>query len=343
MTLPLTQKFRGSSRDYAVDLVHTVCCLAGSPEFFDRDRTHGKNGLTAAVERHDTARLFDWLVEALSYQGIADRIAYDYMRRHGRARWASIAASLAGKPFCPKLQSYWQFEGCRYQKGAESCAEPGHIAACPLPALPLRNGHLNQMAYSLFLFTRDVANCDLVAWIDAQLEAADSAAEPDRLEAMRMALLGPLRGVYGVSDKVLSMALADLLLGAGKQRPRWGEVGARMIAVDRLVHNFLHRTGILHRLDAEHAYGPACYGAECCVGILGKIAAEIDARQFNRSLPRNFPRFVQLAVWRYCADAGLDVCNGNNIDDYSPCAFRRCRLFDGCDRVALRISPKTSQ
>jgi hypothetical protein len=32
-----------------------------------------------------------------------------------------------------------------------------------------------------------------------------------------------------------------------------------MIAVDTLVHNFLHRTGILHRLDASHAYGPACY------------------------------------------------------------------------------------
>jgi hypothetical protein len=32
-----------------------------------------------------------------------------------------------------------------------------------------------------------------------------------------------------------------------------------MIAIDTLVHNFLHRTGILHRFGADHAYGSACY------------------------------------------------------------------------------------
>ena len=32
-----------------------------------------------------------------------------------------------------------------------------------------------------------------------------------------------------------------------------------MIAVDTLVHNFLHRTGILRRFRADHAYGLACY------------------------------------------------------------------------------------
>jgi hypothetical protein len=138
---------------------------------------------------------------------------------------------------------------------------------------------------------------------------------------------------------VLSVALADLLLGAGQHRLRWAEVGARMIAVDRLVHNFLHRTGILRRLDAEHAYGPACYGAERCVGIIGQIAAEIDARQFNRSYPKTFPRFVQHAIWRYCAGSGLDVCNGNNIEDQKPCAYSSCRLYSRCDRLALRVMP----
>ena len=334
--LTLIEKFRRADREYAVSLVHSVCCLAGDPEFLQNRGTGGKNSLAAAVERHDTARLFDWLVEALSYQGIADRIAHDYMQRHGRARWASIAASLARHPSCPKLNSYWQFERCRFQKGAETCAEPTHIAACPLPALPLRNGHLNQMAYSLFLFIRDVVGGDLVAWIDAQLDAADNPAAPDRLETMRGALLEPMRCIYGVSDKVLSMALADLLLGAGRCRPRWAEVGARMIAVDRLVHNFLHRTGILRRLDAEHAYGPACYGAERCVGIIGQMAAEIDARQFNQSFPKVFPRFVQSAIWRYCAADGLNVCNGNRIDDDTRCDNTHCQLFRRCDRIALR-------
>lgn len=113
-----------------------------------------------------------------------------------------------------------------------------------------------------------------------------------------------------------------------------------MIAVDRLVHNFLHRTGILHRLDAEHAYGPACYGPERCVGILGQIAAEIDLRQFNQDFPKIFPRFVQHAIWSYCAGSRLDVCNGNNIDDRIPCINSFCRLYRRCDRLALRVMPE---
>jgi hypothetical protein len=340
MKTPLNQKFLGVNRDYAVNLVHSVCCLAGDPEFFDHRRTGGKKSLSAAVERHDTPRLFDWLVEALSYQGIADRIAHDYMQRHGRARWASIEASLARNPSCPKLNSYWHFDNCGYRKGAAICSEPQQLPACPLPALPLRNGNLNQMAYSLFLFIRDVADGDLVAWIDAQLEAADSPATDDRLQVMCAALLEPLRGIYGVSDKVLSMALAELLLGAGQHRCRWPEVGTQMIAVDRLVHNFLHRTGILRRLEAEHLYGPACYAAQHCVGIVGLIAANIDAREYNPAFPATFPRFVQSAIWLYCAENGLDICNGNRIDDDSRCDNRHCQLFRRCDRIALRERDK---
>jgi hypothetical protein len=34
----------------------------------------------------------------------------------------------------------------------------------------------------------------------------------------------------------------------------WIEVGGSMIAIDTLVHNFLHRTGILHRFNANHLY-----------------------------------------------------------------------------------------
>jgi hypothetical protein len=91
----LIEKFRRADREYAVSLVHSVCCLAGDPEFLQNRGTGGKNSLTAAVERHDTARLFDWLVEALSYQGIADRIAHDYMQRQaGRAGPASRRALL---------------------------------------------------------------------------------------------------------------------------------------------------------------------------------------------------------------------------------------------------------
>jgi hypothetical protein len=45
--------------------------------------------------------------------------------------------------------------------------------------------------------------------IGQRLQAADTPAGPDRLTRMRDALIAPLREIYGVSDKVLTMALVD--------------------------------------------------------------------------------------------------------------------------------------
>jgi hypothetical protein len=100
-----------------------------------------------------------------------------------------------------------------------------------------------------------------------------------------------------------------------------------MIAVDTLVHNFLHRTGILQRFSGEHPYGSACYRPGGCAEIIETIAHGIDARQFNRSYPRAFPRFVQRAIWRYCAQQGLAICNGNTIDDRTRCGNKACALY----------------
>jgi hypothetical protein len=132
------------------------------------------------------------------------------------------------------------------------------------------------------------------------------------------------------------MALSMLLLGIDRHRKRWLEVGASMVAVDSLVHNFLHRTGILQRLNAGHPYGPACYRSDGCSDIIALIADCIDARQFNSDYPKAFPRFVQSAIWRYCAQSQFNVCNGNRIDDSFSCNNQYCRVFDFCDRVALK-------
>ncbi len=276
-------------------------------------------GIQAAVRNRDTAVLFDWLVATLSYQGIADQVAFDYMERHGQATWQVIASDLRRSPTCPKLKSYWHFHDCRYNKTRYTCAEPDHLPGCPLPNHWLRNGRLNQTAYALHLFIRDVAGGDLVGWIDRRLKAAARQPGPDRLARMRTALLDPLKEIYGVSDKILMMTLSVLFLGAPGRRRRWLEVGGSMIAVDTLVHNFLHRTGILHRFRADHAYGLACYRPGGCAEIIETVAEQIDARQFNRGFPRTFPRFVQHAIWRYCAQQGLDICNGNQIDDRKRC------------------------
>jgi hypothetical protein len=271
-----------------------------------------------------------------SYQGVSDSIAERYMERHGRVRWRDIAKALADQPSCPKLTCYWALEGCGYRKGSGSCATPEHQPACPLPRHDLRNGRLNQTAYSLFLFLRDLAGDDIVGWIDERLAGVDALPASDRPAWLRQALLEPLGHIHGVSNKVLAMALSDLLLAGDAERPTWVEAGTVMIAIDTLVHNFLHRTGILRQLGADHAYGPGCYRPGGCADIIERIAGKIDARRFNPSFLANFPRFVQFAIWRFCAEAGLNRCNGNRIDDRAPCEQTDCPVFESCARVPLK-------
>ena len=323
---------------YAQSIVRQVCGISGQPRWVaDLQETAIGTGLVDAVTDHDTGRIFDWLIGELSHQGISDAVADGYIDRHGNVTWAEIEGALATNPSCDKLQGYWAFTGCRYHKGFQTCANPDHFTGCPLPRHRLRNGRLNQTAYSLFLFIRDIAGGDIVGWIDQQV--ADHPGT-ENLPAARAALVDPIRHVYGISDKVIAMALASLLMGAGATRPGWFEVGASFVVVDTLVHNFLHRTGILNRLEADHPYGPACYRPGGCADILFSIATAIDARRFNPGFPKTFPRFIASAIWRYCAEPGLDICNGNQIGDRGRCTNMWCRLYSRCDRLVLRAEAK---
>ena len=272
--------------DHAVGLIHQVCCFAGSFDLLDEFRD---DALCAAVERHDTAALFDRLIHDFSFQGISDEIAENYMRRHGQATWRSVRKIWPGEPTCPKLKTYWHFHDCRYEKTSRTCAEPHHIATCPLPNHRLRNGHLNQIAYSLYLFIRDVADGDLVGWIDDRLRPGERPGRRPAGESAATALIEPLRNVYGVSDKVLAMALSGILIGAADVRPRWLEVGVHLIAVDTLVHNFLHRTGILRALQGfPPLRAPAATGQAAAPKSLPGCPA--DRRPCVQSdLPGHFP------------------------------------------------------
>jgi hypothetical protein len=133
---------------HARSIVRRVCDIAGEMTCID-DLRHDAigNGLTTAVDDHDTAVIFDWLMWMLSFQGISDAVAEGYIDRNGNVTWAEIAASLATNPRCDKLQGYWAFTDCRYHKGFQTCAEPDQFRDCPLPRHRLRNGRLNQSAY----------------------------------------------------------------------------------------------------------------------------------------------------------------------------------------------------
>ena len=294
-----------------------------------------RDGLRRAVGEHDTPRLYDWLATVLSYQGIADAAARTFMRQHGVASFEDIASLLADGD-CPKLASHWSFEGCGYVRSKGCCNEPAHYARCPLPGLPLRNGSLNQMAFSLFLFLRDVCEGDLVAWIERRLASVPEPEAADYPYRLGQALIGPMHSIHGASDKVLNMALADLLLGAAPERPLWQLAGSHMVAIDSLVHNLLHRTGTLSQCCAEHAYGPACYQPGRCADLVRRLAHEIDASAIDPSFPKAFPRLVQHALWLFCAQDGLNICNGVQIDDERRCENSICPVFDSCGRVSLR-------
>jgi hypothetical protein len=321
-------------------LIGAVCGLAGSLTFLDDIRVDMQTaGIIDAVAKRNTSKIFDWLVNAFSFQGISDQVARGYIRKHGSVSWSDVTKSLDANPSCPLLQTYWHFDGCRYDKASFSCSEPDHINTCPLPRHKLRNGRLNQTAYGFFLFVRDVAKGDLIGWIDDRLTIPHSAELLSDVAIARERqerLIAPLRNIYGVSDKILTMTLSELLLGASDGRPHWFETGKGMIAIDTLVHNFLQRTGILEECGTAHGYGVGCYGHGGCAEIIRGAASQIDASAFNRRFPKVFPRFVQHAIWRFCAADGLNICNGNRIDDRKSCQNSYCQLFNKCTHKPLK-------
>ena len=329
----------GSVLARATKLVHEICCVAGDADLIENIRQEGwPKPLARSIERFDTPALFDWLVRVINFAGVSDQAAREYLRKHASVTWLEVSYRLSKQPQCPKLLSYWHFHQCGYTKQKRTCARPDLIARCPLPKHKLRNGRLNQTVYSLYLFLRDIADEDLVNWIDSRLSQVSPIPERSRLRRWRESLLGPLRHVFGLGDKILSMAFSDLLLAAQDARTHWHELGGSFVAVDTLVHKFFSRTGIIKTLGVEHPYGPACYGEGGCKEVLGKIARRIDAQEFNKNFPKRFPRFVQHAIWRYCAIDELNVCNSVRIPDTQRCKLSWCRVYGQCARNPIAAS-----
>jgi hypothetical protein len=320
---------RPRSEQRASWLIQNVCERAGSIDLIGND-----DALSKIVEAADTPALFDWLIEQINFQGISDRVAAGYLRRHGSITWRNIDRQLARSPSCPKLANYWHFHRCGYVKSRQHCSCPEHFKGCPVPRTPLRNGRLNQSAYSLFFFIRDIADGDLIGWVDKGLSKG-AIATTSGPHVTATPIVAAMRGIFGVADKVLTMALANLFLAAGPSRKKWQTAGANLVVIDTLVHNWLRRTGLISELGHAHDFGNACYLESGCASIIHRLSRYVDASGYNRVYPEYFPRFVQHAIWRYCAQGALNVCNGSRIDDRSRCKNRHCILFRGCAREKL--------
>jgi hypothetical protein len=253
----------------AVDLVTTICRLGGAGDFIQATNAlAAERGLVEAVASRDTPALYGWLMESFSFQGISDRIAWSYIEDHGNASWYVVEAGLeATRCQCPKLGSFDAYTGCRYRKIPRTCAEPTFMDLCPVPTLPLRKGDLNQLAYSLYYFLRDRCDGDLVGFIDRLFALAVAEGPADPIAAKRAALIAEISKVFAVSQKLIAMTFSVLLMGGRPSRPDWIAVGRSLIAVDTLVHNFLHRTGILAAYGCNHPYGDRCYGKAGCATV----------------------------------------------------------------------------
>lgn len=320
-------KRKRSPQKHAVRIIQAIYRLARSDKLLDAkaiDPT--RDMLRSALRNRDTGLIYDWLAGVFSLQGISDRVAIEFARKNGAASWNNVSADLVRKPTCPKLSSFWHYEGCGYSKTLRTCARPDHFRTCPVPTMRLRNGRLNITSWALALFIRDIVEGDLVRWLGKRIRIERHRRQ--NIQDDRDRLLVPLNGIYGVSDKVLSMALADLLLAAPVRWRGWNRLGGTLVAIDSLVHANLARTGILARYKAEHAYGPACYQPRGCADIIDRIAFRLKAP----------PRAVQHAIWRYCAQDGLNICNGNRIDDWRKCKNIHCRLYRICDRKRLHVA-----
>lgn len=341
-----------NSKADAARMLAELCQLMIGPGYLDEVAHEvSASGLTKALAKADAGFIYDQLMLSLSMQGISDDIATRYIIRHGNATRSEIRAALARRRCaCPKLAGFEAYTGCRYRKSANTCARPQHLRLCPVRKLPLRKGLLNVQAHSLHFFLRDICQDDVSLFIDEVIDravvdartgperryAADASIEagvlpPDAVAAARQALLRQFGRVEGVSAKLANMVLADILLGGRPKDMRWRMIGAAMCTVDVLVHKFLDRTGILKAFGLEHAYGPRCYRKNGCDGVIAELARVVPVQSIDPAYPDYFPRLLELAIWRFCAETQHGVCRTRIVGKGSLCNQRHiCPVAQSC-------------
>jgi hypothetical protein len=316
----------------------TVRGLDGQTEFLEILQGPGN-------QKAKTRRLYRPLMTSLSYQGIGDLIVYNYLEEHGEISYHQISRRLGqarkDHSLCQRLQGFETFKACGYQKTQPSCNNLPDLPGCPVPSHDLLKGVLNVKAYSFYFYIRDVCQGDILGRLDQLISQHYNPLDGSGLQEARKALVQDLTRVFGIGDKLANMTLSGLLM-SDPNNQRWVRVGQAMVAVDSLVHNFLHRTGILRFYQREHPYGPRC--SRDCLEVLDHLIREVDARKYNPSFPKFYPRFVQFSIWRFCSVVAMDICNGVKIRDSEPCQRNDiCPVFDLCDHIALRPKGKEAE
>ena len=265
--------------------------LTDSPEIeaMLHQMIHGK-------PHHKSINLYQYLVEAFLLSGGGDQSNHGYYAKQKRKPTFNRVKQAVKAGQCPKLATFETFKGCGYRKTTKKCNELTFLRSCPLPTFDMKRGALNHMVFSLYFFLRDVAGRNFYAYVRQHFGQGQPSAVT--INDLLDGFIGKITTIANVGPKLAQMALSCLFLTA---YPGWDyrRVGAHIIAVDSLIHNFLHRTGI-RTATLDHAYGPRCHGQNRCLGVIHDLAKRIDCREFNPTLPPCFPRFVQYHISAYC-------------------------------------------
>ena len=275
---------------------------------------------------HKSIKLYQYLLKAFLLSGGGDQSNHGYyVKQRVKPTFNRVQRAVKGAE-CPKLASFEAFKGCGYRKTKPSCREPAFLRSCPLPSFDMKRGALNHMAFSLYFFLRDVAGGDFYTYVTEHFGQAQPAggAITDLLDGF----IKKVTTIANVGPKLAHLAMSSLFLC---RYPGWDyhRVGLHMVAVDSLVHNFLHRTGILDSYQLDHSYGPRCHTQNGCLGVIQDLAKHIDCRKFNPTLPAHFPRFVQYHIWAFCAKNAENICNLNKCKPGKPnqaCVLHQQRL-----------------
>jgi hypothetical protein len=130
--------------------------------------------------------------------------------------------------------------GQRMAKLYQCLVESFIMVTCPVPHLDMKKGVLNQMAFSLFFFLRDVCRGDFYRFVQNQF--GDRPLPERELGERIQGFIDQVSRIKNVGPKLVDMVFSHIFF---TQAPGWDyrAIGVRMVAIDTLVHNFLAKTG----------------------------------------------------------------------------------------------------
>lgn len=159
---------------------------------------------------HKSIKLYRYLLGSFIFAGGGDQANYSYYaKQRVKPTFNRIKRALQTVR-CPKLVNFEGFTGCGYQKTEPHCREPAFLNSCPLPTFDMKRGSLNQMAFSLYFFLRDVARGNFYA--HTRQHFGEGRLTDEEVNTLLLSFIGKVTKIANVGPKLAYMALSGLFL-----------------------------------------------------------------------------------------------------------------------------------